>query len=164
MSERARELADRLRALNDELLRDVEAASTAQWEAPADVDGETRTGGQLAWHVARGYFLVMSWICDVLMFGRLPQASVDFIHADNAREAAANPSPDRDLVARILRQRGEAMALLIGSLTDADLDRESENEMGNRRWRVEQLCGSASRHVSVHLAAFRSTRGDTPRA
>ena len=119
MSERARELAVRFRAVNEEVIRFAAGCSAADWRRT--VPHEARSVAYLIDHLAYGYAVETRALAAFVAGQQLPPLTLDDLHARNAARWEADPYPQKDAAMAGLRDEGELAAKAIAQLSDADL-------------------------------------------
>jgi uncharacterized damage-inducible protein DinB len=136
-NQRSTELAQRLSALNQEMLDFVEQCPESVWHAPCPDDG--RPIGVVAHHIASSYPLLVQVMELVANGGAIPpitQEQLDHANAEHARQHA-DCTPGE--VASLLRTHGEAATAAVRSLTDAQLDRLSQGELFGMQMSTQQV-------------------------
>ena len=156
---RARELAERFAAANEDLARRLEACDDAHWHA--------RTGGEgwpvslVAEHVAGANRVVWAWIETLLRTGAWPHVTREMIDSSNEERAAAHTDLGRAVLVSRLRDSAAEVAGRIAALSDADLDRAAPFAAADgRAVSVGQgIVTILLRHVQNHGKSIAETLG-----
>lgn len=153
MAQRNETLAAAFEQVAGRLLAAADSLSDAAWDTiPA---GEARTAGQIAYHMAEIYQNVNGFIQLALAGQPLPELNMEIIHGVNAEQAARYPGVGRARALELLRQNGGAMAALLRTLSDAQLD--TSTEFFGYRMTVESLAQSTLLgHSEEHLASIQN--------
>ena len=121
MSERARELAVRFRAVNEEVRGFAAGCSAADWRRM--VPHEARSVAYLVAHIAYGYAVETRALAAFAAGRELPPLTMDDLHARNAARWEADHYPQKAEMLAGLRDEGERAAKAIAQLSDADMDK-----------------------------------------
>lgn len=159
MSTRANELADQFQATNAEVLAFVSACDDATWRAACE--GEGWTIGAVAAHIADSYSAVSGWLRSIVA-GQPVTMTTDELNEGNAARATANAGRSRDAVLAALRQRGEAAAVLVRSLSDDDLAHSAtfglaDGKSVTAEWIIQYILTG---HPRRHLRSIRASAGN----
>lgn len=157
-STRASELAGQFEAINAEVVAFVAACDDATWNAACE--GEGWTIGAVAGHIADGHRAVVGWLRNILAGQPVPltQAELD---AGNAIRATTNAKRPRDAVLAALRERGDAAAALVRSLSDDALATSAPFGLANgetvtAEWAISYILTG---HPRRHLRSIRASTG-----
>jgi hypothetical protein len=83
----------------------------------------------------------------------------------NARHAREHPDPDQQETIAWLRRDGEAVASVIASLSDAQLDRRARENADAEELTTEEVIRQRQvGHVRGHLVSIATVLGDAPDA
>jgi uncharacterized damage-inducible protein DinB len=157
MSTRAAELARGLSAVNDELLALLERASPEQWRRQTADEGELRSVGVIAQHVAIAHTRIARRVEAFAHAQPVPAREPQLFDARNAQQARDNPDPDQRQTLDLLQRNGAAAAALVASLGDAELARTASEDPGAEVLTTEQVIElRLIGHVRSHLATIRS--------
>lgn len=161
MSDRANALADRLDAVNRELIALVEGASEEGWAARCA--GEQCTVAALAYHVGGSHAGVLdALVRPIAEGGELRPVSWEQIHRWNAENARTNAQGSRDGALALLRDQGDRASAYLRSLDDGQLERTATIPMSPQPMTAEAviehvLIGHAAGHLESMRAATAST-------
>jgi hypothetical protein len=136
MSQRAKDLAQRIRAFNNELMAFTENCTEDDWRK---VCAEDWTLGVVARHLGAGHYGALDLAKMIVSGEGLPDLSMDQIVQmanQHAREHADCTKPE---VLDILRENGETVINYVAGLGDADLDRTSHLAMMGGEISAQQL-------------------------
>jgi hypothetical protein len=120
MTQRNDTLAMAFEQVASRLVTVAEHMSDAAWDRVPD--GEARTAGQIAYHMAEVYHNVSGFIQLAVAQQPLPSLTMESIHAFNAEQVAQYASVGRAGTLELLRQNGADSAALLRTLSDAQLD------------------------------------------
>ena len=121
MSQRAKELAERLTAFNGEIIAFVENCSDEDWTKVCS--GEQWSVGVVARHLAAGHYGVLNLVKLVVSGEPLPDITMEAIDQMNAEHAEEHADCTRAEVLSLLRENGSSIAEYVAGLGDEDLDR-----------------------------------------
>jgi hypothetical protein len=152
--EEAEEMAREFEAANAEAIAFVEGCRPGQWTTM--VPGEDWPVGVVLHHIATGHEQMTDWLTRARA-GRaitITAADIDDANATHAGGAAEfTPAVTID----DLRRHGAVLALLLRSLSPAELDRAvAFGPAGGREFTVRQLAPVAAGHCRGHLADARA--------
>lgn len=151
-SERARSLAAGVAAAAERVHERVRELGPEAWRTRCDAEGWSV--GFETWHVARALERQRGWI-EASLRGEAPfPFDWDETHALNARTSAQHGDPTHAETLALLRGEIDRIAALIGSLSDADLERECLESDG-KRVSVRVVAGRVMvRHITGHLESI----------
>ena len=122
MSERAKDLAERLEAFNRDMMTFVEHLTEAEWRKICA--WEDWGVGVTARHIGAGHYEGAVWLTKMIVSGeKLPELTgeqIDQMANQHAREHADCTKAE---VLEILRNNGDMLVAFAAGLGDADLDR-----------------------------------------
>ena len=127
MNQRAKELADRFTAFNNEMISFVKNCSDDDWQKVTS--GEKWPVGVVAHHVAAAHFGVLDWAKMIVSGETLPELNMDAIDQMNAKHAEDHVDCTKSEVIGLLEQNGSSIALFLSELDDEKLDRTSHLEL-----------------------------------
>jgi hypothetical protein len=157
MSSRAHNLARDFTAANEELLALLEQASPDQWRCRTADEGELRSVGVIAHHVAEGHVRISRRVEAFATGHPVPARRPELFDARNAQEALDNAEPDQRATIERLRQTGGAVAALIAGLSDAQLERTATEDDGADILSTAEVVELRQiGHVRGHLASIRT--------
>jgi len=153
MTQRTETLATAFEQVAGNILMVADGLSDTAWDvAPT---GETRTAGQIAYHMAEVYHNVSGFIRMAVGGQPLPALTMADIHDLNAEQVAHSADMGRAATLEMLRQNSAATAALLRSLSDAQLD--IDTGFLGYSMTVESLAQNALvGHTEEHLASIRS--------
>jgi hypothetical protein len=151
MTQRNETLATAFERVADRRLTVADGLSDAAWGvAPA---GEARTAGQIAYHMAEVYHNVSGFIQMAVGGQPLPALTMEIIHGVNAEQAARYAGVGRAGTLEMLHQNGAAIAAMLRTLSDAQLD--TSTEFFGHSTTVEDLARNVLvGHAEEHLASI----------
>jgi hypothetical protein len=123
MSQRAKELSERFRKFNNEVIAFVEKCSDENWGKVCP--GEVWPVGVVARHIAAGHYSAFGLAKMIVDGKQLPELTQETIDRGNAQHAQKHANCTKDEVLGILREKGASVADYVSGLDDADLDRTS---------------------------------------
>lgn len=153
-SARAAELAAALDATNLELIQLVRGCSDEQWRTLANDEGDGRSVGVIAHHVAHGHLDTIEWM-ETALRGEPIEATLAIQAELNARHAETYHDVERDVTAALLEENGRRLRERIERLTDEELARAGHHVGAGRDMTVEAFAALGQRHVAGHLGTIR---------
>jgi uncharacterized damage-inducible protein DinB len=144
------EIAAQFRSVNDDAVDLVQSLDDDQWRRPTTVEGWPV--GVTARHIALGHRQFAGWVEGMLAGGPVDPGDVDAV---NAQHAAQGIVADQAEVARMLRDDGDEVLVLLAGLDDADV--QGEVEFSGHVMPRLVLLGASVRHTDRHLASIRTT-------
>ena len=121
MSQRAKDLAARFRAFNEEWIAFVTNCPDEGWRKVSP--DEQWPVGVVARHVAASHCGVLPLARMMVAGEPLPELTSESIDQMNAKHAAKHGQCTKDEVLKTLRENGAAIADFLAGISDADLDR-----------------------------------------
>lgn len=121
MSERAKDLAERIRAFSSELGAFVKGCSDEDWMKVLVWEGWPV--GVAARHIAAGHFKALALARKIVEGEELPELTMETIIASSNEHAKEHAGCTKEEVLAILEEQGEEVALFVAGLKDAELDR-----------------------------------------
>jgi hypothetical protein len=122
MSQRAKELSERLQAFSKEVIDFVENLSEEDWHKVCA--WEEWSVGVTARHIGAGHLNII-WLAKMIINGEeLPELTMDKIFAMANEHAREHADCTRDEVLDILRQNGADLVDFVAGLNDDELDRK----------------------------------------
>lgn len=118
----------------------VERCTDEQWQA-TPVDGDPRSVGVIADHIAHSYEYLAGWISD-LLGGGSPVVNTDIVDELNAEHAANLSTVTQAHVLAHLKTSGDVLITLVGGLDPAQL------ALGDHQ--VRRFAVVAARHPDSH--------------
>jgi hypothetical protein len=120
MSERAKDLAERLKAFNDEVSAFVEGCDEQCWRK---MSAEDWTVGVVARHIGAGHYGAAALAKMIVDAVKLPELTMEQINEMANQHARENAGCTKAEVLGILKNEGAALVGFAASLGDAELDR-----------------------------------------
>lgn len=159
MSKRAIDLADRLKAFNDEVIAFVKKCPDEDWRKVSP--GEQWPVGVVARHIAASHFGALGLAKMMVAGEKLPELTEGVIDHLNSKHAEKHCNCTQDEVLKTLRENGTSVADYVGGLSDADLGRPGHIAAAGGDLTTEQLIvkiilGSAGEHFA-HVKAATGT-------
>lgn len=153
-SERARELAAAIEAINLELVQLVRGCSGEQWRTLCNDEGDNRTVAVIAHHVAHGHVSSLEWL-ETALAGREVAVTLDKLDLENAEHAATYHEVERETTLALLEANGALLAERIANLTDEQLAGTAHHRATGRDLTVDSYAKGGHGHVAGHLATIR---------
>lgn len=151
MSQRAKELSQRLQAFSKEVIDVVENLSEQHWHKVCA--WEEWSLGVTARHIGAGHLNII-WLAKMIINGeKLPDLTTDKIFAMANEHAREHADCTREEVLEILRQNAAALVDFVAGLKDDELDRKGYIAASEGDVSVQQLIEfiifqSAGQHLS----------------
>lgn len=141
----------------------VQSLTPEQWAMRAvnapDVglgEDERRPVGHVAWHTAMALRRQLAFVSAVAQGHRPEDMSMEELAVHNARQAEANPDPDRDAVVQTLQEESQALAELLRQLTPKQL--EGRGRTFDRDWSLRSyIKGVVIFHLRWHQSSIEAT-------
>jgi DinB superfamily len=155
MSQRAKNLGQRLQAFTDEVVGFVQRCSDTDWLKMCE---EGWTVGVTARHIGAGHFRAVGLIKMIVNGEKLPEMTMQQL-IDMANEhARQHHGCTRDEVLEVLRQTGAALVGYVTGLSDAELDRTGHMALLGGSVSTQQcleavILDSGGQHLSSMKAA-----------
>ena len=121
MSQRAKQLSERLRAFTDEVIAFVEGCSEKSWKKVCTA--EQWPVGVTARHIGAGHFEAVNLARMIVNGEKLPEITMDQLVGMANEHARQHAECTREEVLGVLRRNGAALADYAAGLSDAELDR-----------------------------------------
>ncbi len=140
MSQRAKDLADRFTAFNNDMISFVENCSDDDWQKVTS--GEKWPVGVVAHHVAAAHYGVLDWVKMIAAGETLPELTMDAIDQMNAKHAEDHANCTKSEVIGLLKQNGSSIARFVAELDDEKLDCTSHLELVGGKISTQQFIES----------------------
>jgi hypothetical protein len=137
MSDRAKNLAERLRAFNAEIIAFVEGCSEQNWKKACAK--EEWPVGVTARHIACGHFEAVDLARMIVKGEKLPEFTMDQLVEMANTHARQHAACTRAEVLGLLRGNGAALAEFAAGLSDAELDRTGYLALAGGKMTAQQL-------------------------
>ena len=159
MSERAKKLAERLRAFTDDVIGFVEGCTDKNWRKVLAT--EEWTVGVTARHIGAGHFEAVGLAKMIINGEKLPEFTMEQLVEMANEHARKHAGCTKEEVLGILRQTGAALADYVTGLSDAELDRTGHLTLAGGELTTKQLIEavilkSGGEHLSNMKAAVES--------
>jgi hypothetical protein len=160
MSARAEALARQFERVNTELIVLLEQATAQQWQEQTADEGELRSVGVIAHHVAWAHPHIARRVEAFARCLPVPARRPEFFEERNARHAQENHDPDQNATLNLLRQSGAAVTAMIAGLSDVELERAAQEDPGAPMLTTADIIELRQiGHVQSHLDAIRTVLG-----
>ena len=140
MSRRANDLAERLRAFNNEVVLFVKGCSAEDWQKVCS--WEQWSVGTTVRHIGAGHFSAVELARMMVGGTKLPHLTMDEIVKMANRDAREHETCSKDEVLEILSRNGKTMVDFVEGLEDSDLDRTGYLSLSDKEISVQQLIES----------------------
>jgi len=138
MSQRARNLAERLRAFSDDMIGFVEGCSDKNWSKVLATEEEW-TVGVTARHIGAGHFGAIGLAKMIVNGEKLPEFTMEQIVEMANEHARKHAGCTKQDVLMLLRQTGASLVDYVRGLSDAELDRTGKLSLAGGELTAEQL-------------------------
>jgi len=157
MGDRAKALAERFAAFNNEVIAFVGRCSDDDWQKVCP--GEGWTIGVAARHIAAGHYNALGLAKMIVAGEKLPDITMEAINQGNAKHAKDHADCTKDEVFGILRDNGSSISGYVNALTDEDLDRTGHLGLAGGAISTQQfieniIIQSAREHLSSMKAVL----------
>jgi len=151
MSSQAKELAERFKAFNNEMIAFVEKCSDEEWKKVCP--GEEWPVGVVARHVAKGHYGAFNLAKMIVAGEKLPDITKEAIDQANAKHAEEHTNCTKGEVLGSLRENGSTVADYLSGLEDSELDRTgylalTGGEISTRQFIENVILQSGNDHLS----------------
>jgi hypothetical protein len=159
MSERAKNLAGRLRAFTDDVIGFVEGCSDKNWSKVLAT--EEWTVGVTARHIGAGHFEAVGLARMMVKGEKLPEFTMEQLVEMANAHARQHAGCTREEVLEVLRRNGAALVDYIAGLSDAELNRTGHLALAGGELSAQQLIEavilkSGGEHLANMKAAIES--------
>jgi hypothetical protein len=121
-------MARKFAEANNTLIALLQQATAEQWRARTLDEGELRTLGVIAHHVAVAHPRIAQRVEAFARGTTVPARRPELFDQRNAQHALDNPDPDQGATLMLLRQTGADIEALIAGLTDEQLERTAAED------------------------------------
>jgi len=151
MSQRAKNLSDRLKSFSDDVIAFVESLSDEDWNKICE--WEEWSVGATAYHVGAGHFAVSELAGMIIRGEPLPPLNMDQINEMSNKQAREHEGCTKSQALEQLRKNSAAMVAFAEGLTDEELDRKGSMPAFDGEVNTEQFIGfiifeSAAQHFN----------------
>jgi hypothetical protein len=158
MSQRAKELAERVTEFNNQVIAFVENCSDENWEKVCS--GEQWPIGVVARHIAASHYRAFGLAKMIVDGKQLPELSQETIDQANAQHAQKHAGCTKDEVLGFLRANGSSITDYVTELDDAALDRTGHLSAAGGAISVQQFVENIIIHSAAeHLANMKAATG-----
>ena len=137
MSQKAKNLAERLRAFTDDVIGFVEGCTDKNWRKVLAT--EEWTVGVTARHIGAGHFEAVGLARMMVKGEKLPEFTMEQLVEMANEHARQHAACTREEVLEMLRRNGSAIADYVAGLSDADLDRTGHLALAGGKITAQQL-------------------------
>ena len=121
MSSQAKELTERFKAFNNEMIAFIEKCSDEEWKKICP--GEELPVGVVSNHVAIRHYGAFDWAKMIVAGEKLPEITKEANAQANAELAEEHKNCTKDEVLGFLNENGSTVVDYLSGLEDSDLDR-----------------------------------------
>jgi len=159
MSQKAKNLAERLRAFTDDVIGFVEGCSDENWRKVLAT--EEWTVGVTARHIGAGHFEAVGLARMMVKGEKLPEFTMEQLVEMANAHARQHAGCTREEVLEVLRRNGAALVDYIAGLSDAELNRTGHLALAGGELSAQQLIEavilkSGGEHLANMKAAVES--------
>ena len=137
MNQRAKNLAERLRAFTDEVIGFVEGCSDESWRRVLAT--EEWTVGVTARHIGTGHFEAVGLAKMIVNGEKLPEFTMEQLVEMANEHARQHAGCTREEVLGVLRRNGAALVAYVAGLSDAELDRTGQLALAGGELSAQQF-------------------------
>ena len=120
MNQRAKDLAQRLKAFNDQVIAFVKNCGDADWHKVCT--WEEWTVGVTARHIGTGHYRIIGLAKMIINGEKLPDLTAKQVNESGNKHARKHADCNRQEVLEVLRNNGASLADFITGLDEAELD------------------------------------------
>ena len=159
MSQKAKNLAERLRAFTDDVIGFVEGCTDQNWRKVLAT--EEWTVGVTARHIGAGHFEAVGLARMMVKGEKLPEFTMEQLVEMANAHARQHAGCTREEVLEVLRRNGAALVDYIAGLSDAELNRTGHLALAGGELSAQQLIEavilkSGGEHLANMKAAVES--------
>ena len=137
MSERANEIAGKIKSFSENVIAFVENLSDGEWTKVCD--WEQWTVGVTARHLGAGHLAIYDLAGMIIRGEELPQLSMDQVHEMSKKDAQEHADCSKAEALEYLRKNGPKMVEFVSNLSDEDLDRTGSMPAFGGKFTTEQF-------------------------
>jgi hypothetical protein len=123
MSQRAKDISQRIESLKNEVVAFVETLSEDDWKKPCE--WEEWPVGVTARHLGAGHFGISKLLGMIVAGKELPQMTMDQVHEMSKKDSREHMDCTKTEALEQLRKNGAALAAYVAGLSDDELDRKA---------------------------------------
>jgi hypothetical protein len=155
---RARQLADRLQAFNDEAIHIVQALSSEQWTR---ICREEWPVGVTARHIAVGHYDIIEFVRMIVRENILPDFSEEEVRQAANEHARKHADCTQQEVLDLLRENAAALIDFVSGLRDDELEQRAYLSLAGQKVSAENfirevVLNSGGEHLESIKAALKS--------
>jgi len=159
MSQRAKDIADKIKVFSEEVIAFVENLNEVQWTKVCE--WEEWPVGATVYHLGAGHLAISNLAKMIIKGEDLPPLSMDQINAMSKKQAQDHVDCTKTDALKVLRENGAAMVAFTAGLSDDELDRKGSMPAFQGEVTTEQLIrfvifDSAAQHFESIKAAVGS--------
>ena len=156
MKNRSEDIAERIKAFNDKVIRFVENCSEQDWQKRCE--SEEWTVGVTARHIGAGHYSVIELVKMIIAGEKLPELTMEDIARMGNEHALEHAECTREEVQTILLENGEILAAYVAALDDSTLDRTGHLAVTGGEVTAGQLIEYVVfQSANEHFASMKST-------
>jgi uncharacterized damage-inducible protein DinB len=156
MATQAQELAQQLKAFNEEMIAFVKAVSEADWRKTSD--SEQWSIGLVARHVGAGHYAILELAKMMVAGTPVPGFTQEQIAQANKSHADKHANCTREEVLSILEAKGRKLVAFVSGLSDEDLAKQANiPDFGGDISVRQMLKATLLKSGGEHLESMRKT-------
>ena len=137
MSQRAKEISERIKSFSDNVMAFVESLSEDDWRKVCE--SEEWPVGATAYHLGAGHFAIFDMAGMIVRGEDLPPLTMDQINAMSDKQAREHADCTKADAVEVLRKNSAEMVAFVAGLTDEELDRKGSMPAFGGETTTEQL-------------------------
>jgi len=137
MSQRAKEISDRIKSFSDNVMAFVESLSEDDWRKVCK--SEEWPVGATAYHLGAGHLAISDMAGMIVRGEDLPPLTMDQINAMSDKQAREHADCTKAEAIEALRKNSAEMVAFVAGLTDEELDRKGSMPAFGGEATTEQL-------------------------
>ena len=137
MSQRAKEISERIKSFSDNVMAFVENLSDDDWRKVCK--SEEWPVGATAYHLGAGHFAIFDMAGMIVRGEDLPPLTMDQINAMSDKQAREHADCTKAEALEALRKNSAEMVAFVAGLTDEELDRKGSMPAFGGEATTEQL-------------------------
>ena len=137
MSQRAKEISERIKSFSDNVMAFVERLSEDDWRKVCE--SEEWPVGATAYHLGAGHFAICDMAGMIVRGEDLPPLTMDQINAMSDKQAREHADCTKADALEALRKNSAQMVAFVAGLTDEELDRKGSMPAFGGETTTEQL-------------------------
>jgi hypothetical protein len=158
MSQRTKNISERIDALKNEMIIFVENLSDEDWKKACE--WEEWPVGVTAYHLGAAHFAIAGMLGMVINGDDLPQLTMDQINAKSKADVQEHLDCTKAETLDLLRNNGAKLSAYVDGLSDGDLDRKGSMPAFGGEFSAEQLIDSIIfQSAAQHLESMKTAVG-----